>query len=267
MKKYAFTFHGQETFSGTITRHNFLLRCMPGTYSFQRSYAHKLRVTPFTALTHIPDVYGNEMYTGAIDKKHTSFSFTASGFVLISKYLTHEPLDRLYLYPTLLTRPTPAMERLVAASALPENPWSRAQALCSLTHRLLTFTPDSSARTAAEAFQQGHGDAKDLSQVLMALCRCAGVGARFVSGLTVGFSRPHAWTEVYCGGVWRALDPVLGTVVEDGYLKIAHGPDSAACAVDRRCYQPLEGEVTSLREMQVEVTEHVIRVRDTVPHA
>ena len=95
MKKYAFTFSGSQEFSGTITRHNFLLRCMPGTYPFQRSYAHKLTVTPYTALTYIADVYGNGMYTGTIDKKHTSFSFTATGFVLCSKYLTHDPLDRL----------------------------------------------------------------------------------------------------------------------------------------------------------------------------
>ena len=57
MKKYAFTFSGQQTFSGAITKHSFLLRCMPGTYPFQRSYAHKLTITPFTALTHIADVY------------------------------------------------------------------------------------------------------------------------------------------------------------------------------------------------------------------
>ena len=37
MKKFAFTFSGSQEFSGIITRHNFLLRCMPGTYPFQRS--------------------------------------------------------------------------------------------------------------------------------------------------------------------------------------------------------------------------------------
>ena len=45
MKKYAFRFTGEKTFSGKITRHNFLLRCMPGTYPFQRTYAHKLTLT------------------------------------------------------------------------------------------------------------------------------------------------------------------------------------------------------------------------------
>lgn len=265
MKKYAFTFSGQQTFSGTITKHSFLLRCMPGTYPFQRSYAHKLTVTPFTALTHITDVYGNEMCTGTIDKKHQSFSFTATGFVLCSKYLTHDPLDRLYLYPTRLTQPTEQMARLVSSASLPEGDWARAQALCSLTYRLLNYTVDSRYQTAAEAFGAGQGDAKDFAHVFLTLCRLSGLSARFVSGLALGLPQAHFWAEVYCGGVWRALDPCSGAPVEEGYLKIAHGPDYAACAVARSYYPG--GNVAQLRQMQVQLTEHVIRSRDTVPHA
>ena len=80
MKKYAFRFQVQQDFEAPILKHNFLIRCMPGTFPFQRSYAHKLTITPHAALTHISDVYGNEMYTGTIDKKHTSFGFSAEGF-------------------------------------------------------------------------------------------------------------------------------------------------------------------------------------------
>jgi transglutaminase-like putative cysteine protease len=267
MKKYAFTFSGQETFSGTITRHSFLLRCMPGTYPFQRSYAHSLTITPYTALTHIADVHGNEMYTGTIDKKHDHFSFTATGFVLCSKYLTHETLDRLYLYPTELTQPSAAMKELLKTTVLPEDLWAKAQVLCSLVSRLLVPSADASHRTAAQALDAGTGSPKDMAHVLLCLCRLSGIGARFVSGLTAGLDHPHCWAEVYCGGVWRALDPMLGTPVEDGYLKIAHGPDYNACAVARGCFRDPDGSVTTERRLTVQVTEHVIRTRDTVPHA
>jgi len=111
MKKYAFTYSVHQTFSGPITKHNFLLRCMPGTYPFQRSYAQKLTVTPFTALNCTTDVFGNGMYTGTIDKKHAEFNVTATGFVLCSKYLIHEPLDRLYSTP----RSSPAPRRRCGA--------------------------------------------------------------------------------------------------------------------------------------------------------
>ena len=62
MKKYAFTFSVQQSFQQPILKHSFLVRCMPGTYPFQRSYAHKLTITPHAALTHISDVYGNEIF-------------------------------------------------------------------------------------------------------------------------------------------------------------------------------------------------------------
>lgn len=256
MKKYAFTFSGHETFSVPITGHSFLLRCMPGTYPFQRSYAQGLTVTPFTALTHISDVHGNEMYTGTIDKKHSAFSFTASGFVLCSKYLTHEPLDRLYLYPTERTRPSGDMRALLSSAALPEEPWQRARALCALVYQRL-----------GDGRPYRPQNAEALCHTLIVLSRLSGIGARFVSGLTAGRSLPHCWAEVYCGGVWRALDPSAGTPVEEGYLKIAHGPDSGACAVSRGCFHDPEDTVSAIRDMHVQVTEHVIQTRDTVPHA
>ena len=241
MKKYAFTYSVHQTFSSPITKHNFLLRCMPGTYPFQRSYAQKLTVTPYTAMNCISDVFGNGMYTGTVDKKHTEFTVTATGFVLCSKYLIHEPLDRIYLYPTRLTRPTREMERILESASLSEDPWNRALQLCDLVHRSMTHIPaatDSTPnRTAAEALSSGRGDARDLSHVLLTLLRLSGIAARFVGGLAVGVPQGHSWVEVYCGDVWRALDPTTGGVVEEGYLKIANGPDRGACAKTRDVFR------------------------------
>lgn len=264
MKKYAFTFTATHTFSEPVSRHSFLIRCMPGTYPFQRSYAHKLTVKPFTALTHITDVFGNEMQTGTIDKAHSAFSFSASGFVLSSKYLTHEPLDRLYLYPTKLTQPVSDMMPLMASDVLPSDDWSKAQALCRAVCEKLRFQPFSDFETAGESFLALSGDARDFAHVLITLCRLNGIAARFVSGMALGNTSVHAWVEVYCGGLWRALDPTTGKSVEEGYLKIAHGPDYDACAVVRSCSH---GGFLSDRDVQVEVTEHIIHTRDTVPHA
>ena len=49
MKKYAFRFSVQQTFEEPILKHSFLLRCMPGTFPFQRSYAHKLTISGWRA--------------------------------------------------------------------------------------------------------------------------------------------------------------------------------------------------------------------------
>ena len=207
------------------------------------------------------------MYTGAIDKKHNSFSFEATGFVLCSKYLTHEPLDRLFLYPTALTYPTSEMSRLVKDADLSQDPWIRAVQLCEMTHRIMRLEPDSQFKTAADAYTAGWGDSKDLCQVLMTLCRLGGIGARIVSGLSVGNSTVHCWIEVYTGGVWRALDPAVGKPAEDGYLKIAQGPDHLACAMERSVYRSPAGGVAETVHVSAQVTEHVITTRDTVPKA
>ena len=111
----------------------------------------------------------------------------------------------------------------------------------------------------------GEGDARDFAQVFLCLCRLSGIAARFVSGLAVGVPQAHAWAEVYCDDIWRALDPSTGKPVEEGYLKIAHGPDYDACAVERSCFR--ERDTDSERQVHVQVTEHVIHTRDTVPHA
>lgn len=265
MKKYAFTFSASHTFGEPVSKHGFLIRCMPGTYPFQRSYANKLTVKPFTPLTHITDVFGNEMHTGTIDKPHSSFSFSASGFVLSSKYLTREPLDRLYLYPTKLTQPTSEMMRTQAAISLPTEDYQRAKALCALVHEKLGFLPFSDHETAGESFLAGEGDARDHAHVFITLCRMSGIAARFVSGLALGNASVHAWAEVYCGGAWRAMDPTKGLAVEEGYLKIAHGPDYDACAVVKSCFQGSAENV--IRDIRVEVTEHIVETRDTVPRA
>lgn len=265
MKKYAFSLQVSQEFSQPILKHSFLLRCMPGTYPFQRSYAHKLTITPHAALTHISDVYGNEMYTGTIDKAHSAFSFTATGFVLSSKYITHDPLDRLYLYPTAFTWASPALKDLLSSAALPEDAWEKAKALCGLTHRCLRLEENDRVRTAADAFSSGGGSAGDHVHVFLTLCRLSGVAGRFVTGLSQGVSQAHAWAEVYCGGLWRALDPSTGLPAEEGYLKIAHGPDYDACAVERSCYRDSGTDFT--RIVHASVTEHVITTRDTVPHA
>lgn len=265
MKKYAFTLQVNQEFSQPILKHSFLLRCMPGTYPFQRSYAHKLTITPHAALTHIADAYGNELYTGTIDKAHKTFSFTASGFVLASKYITRDPLDRLYLYPTRFTQPSPEMRRLTFSAALPADPWEKARALCTLTHKSLSPAEPGPGRTAEAVFASGQGDARDYVHVFLALCRLSGIAGRFVTGLSLGVPQAHSWAEVYCGGLWRAIDPYTGNAVEDGYLKIAHGPDYDACALERSCYRDSGTDFTRL--VRAEVTEHVIRTRDTVPHA
>lgn len=265
MKKYEFNFSCSWVFDAPIKRHHFLLRCMPGTYPFQRTYGHTLSLSPKAAVSTAYDSYGNLTYSGSIDKNHTSFSFTASGFVLCSKYMIHEELDRIFLYPSRFTNPSTEMQSFLMDLQLPDVPYARALCLMDSVHKMMTYAPGETdvSTTASEAFRSAKGVSRDFVQVFITFCRMSGIPARYVIGLAKGVTRAHVWAEVYIDSRWIALDPTLNVEVEDGYLKIAHGRDYSDCAVDRYTY---DGDpVGQSKTISATVTDHIILVRDTVP--
>lgn len=77
------------------------------------------------------------------------------------------------------------------------------------------------------------GACRDVSMVLIAVCRAVGLAARFVSGYQQGDVEQdrrdlHAWTEVYIPRVgWRGFDPTLGLVVADSHVAVATAVDPA----------------------------------------
>lgn len=270
MNKYEFTFNCSWVFDEPVKHHHFLLRCMPGTYPFQRIYAHNLTLSPYAAVSTSTDSYGNQIVSGTIDKNHTSFSFSSSGFVLCSKYMIHDELDRIFLYPSRFTQPSENMRAFLNRHQLPEDSLKRAEFIMELVHRHMTYTPGGTSvdNMASTAFDTGLGVSRDIVHVFITLCRLAGLPARYVIGLAKGVTRSHVWAEVYIGTVWLAFDPTMNCLVEEGYLKIAHGRDYSDCAVDRYYYESQSGgNVGQSKTITAAVEDHIILTRDTVPHA
>jgi transglutaminase-like putative cysteine protease len=91
--------------------------------------------------------------------------------------------------------------------------------------------------TAAEAFRDGSGVCQDQAHVFIAACRTLGLPARYVSGY---FHAPgaedlasHAWADV-CpdpeAGRWFSIDVTHRCAIDDRHVRLAVGPDYAACA-------------------------------------
>lgn len=91
--------------------------------------------------------------------------------------------------------------------------------------------------TAAEALALGAGVCQDQAHVFIAACRAAGVPARYVSGY---FHSPqaqqlasHAWADV-CVDVdarrWLSIDITHRCTMDERHVRLAVGPDYAACA-------------------------------------
>jgi transglutaminase-like putative cysteine protease len=70
------------------------------------------------------------------------------------------------------------------------------------------------------------GSCRDVTVLLIEVCRAAGLAARFVSGYQEGDADSidrhlHAWAEVYLPGAgWRGFDPTHGLAVADRHIAL-----------------------------------------------
>ncbi len=82
-------------------------------------------------------------------------------------------------------------------------------------------------QSATDTIASGEGSCRDFAVLLCAVCRNAGLAARFVSGYEQASAvehqpHMHAWTEVYVpGGGWRGYDPSRGLAVSNGHVAVA----------------------------------------------
>ncbi|GAC1326945.1 MAG: transglutaminase family protein [Candidatus Dormibacteria bacterium] len=102
--------------------------------------------------------------------------------------------------------------------------------------------------TAAQALALGKGVCQDYAHVMIALCRLAGLPARYISGHLVGEGAMHAWVEVLlpCSGrpgqaVAVAFDPTHGRRPSLSYLTVATGRDFADVSPTRGSFRAASG--------------------------
>ncbi len=87
--------------------------------------------------------------------------------------------------------------------------------------------------TVEESLALRRGVCQDYAHVLIALCRRAGIPARYVSGYihsggsdVLGAEASHAWAEAYLGPRgWVGIDPTNDTWIGDHFVRIATGRD------------------------------------------
>ena len=143
------------------------------------------------------------------------------------------PRDADFLTPTPLTRADAALrEAALELSAASSSDLEFAERACAWTHQAMTyeFGVTNVHTDAARALSGGRGVCQDYAHIMLALCRCAGVGARYVSGHLLGEGGSHAWIEVVVTDspmARRAIafDPTHNRRVGWDYLTIAIGRD------------------------------------------
>lgn len=257
MKKYEFSFTTKVDFGDNITKQNFMLRCMPGTYQFQRIYDENLTLIPEVNYTDGKDSFGNIIFSGCASDEHKVFEYKVTGKAMLSKYKSAEPLDRIFLYATPNTNISAEMKEFAASINLEGTIYEKVSKISNAVFNKLIYSPNSTDTntTAAQAFYQGKGVCQDYAQITVTLLRNAGIPARYCAGFMIGEGATHAWVEYYDDSMWLGIDPTHNEVIEYGYIKISHGRDAKDCNIDRGCFSSNNGSINQKIEIAVKVGE------------
>jgi len=168
--------------------------------------------------------------------------------------------DPRLLRATRLTAADPAIRELAATMAGRDR-LATAERFCAFVHEAISYTHGATtiATTAAEALAGGRGVCQDAAHVMIALCRAAGLPARYVSGHLLGEGGTHAWVEVVvadaAGARAVALDPCNGRRAGRDYLTVATGRDYTDVAPTSGTYRGTAGStLTATKRVGVALT-------------
>jgi len=222
--------------------HQRLIVVPPEQHGDQQLSGHKLRVTASNAVIQDDtDPFGNKVYYLDLAQVENEENF--EDWVSIERSDVTEKLPvvladqaAVYLEPSSLTMPDAAL-REVAQQLMSETsePWQLADNISEWVWNLMTYTSGATnvTTTASQALAIRKGLCQDYSHIMLALCRLAGLPARYVSGHLLGEGGSHAWVEVLLlnqqTGDWEAwpLDPTNHCEARYKYITIAVGRDYA----------------------------------------
>jgi transglutaminase-like putative cysteine protease len=210
----------------------------PARYGDQRLCAYNLRVSAPDAVTSAAtDSFGNQVFTVDIPQLAGDLAFEMR--LVVERDVTERAWPQVdawelarYLAPTPLTtadaRILDAARHLARRHAGPEE---LADAISTWVYGAMRYAHGATTvdTPAAEALAIGRGLCQDYAHVMLAICRAAGLPARYVSGHMLGEGGSHAWVEALVatpdGHRAVAFDPTNHRRITPAYITVAIGRD------------------------------------------
>ncbi len=249
-----------------------LMLVPPDTHGDQRLVTYKLEVSaPVADTKREIDAYGNSVSKLSIDYVEQAIDFTA--WIVVERDARHGPL-RLphapgvaFVQPSALTQPDDALRFAAATLRTQEaDDLTLATLINQYVYKHFTYGHGATGvrTTAAEAFHLARGVCQDYAHVMLALCRCCGIPARYVSGHLLGEGGTHAWVEALlrdpqAGGTWTAypFDPTHGRMPWLNYLTVAVGRDYGDVAPTSGSFRaPYAGHLSTKKRAGVTAIEY-----------
>ncbi|MCM1155470.1 MAG: transglutaminase family protein [Roseburia sp.] len=241
MKNLFFDYRMRISYTEPVGVCHYTIRCIPAVTENQRLVQMEMEIMPEDKHTLGVDSFGNRLITGRVDADHDSFVFHIQGEVQTGlcgyEEAAGEEKTALYKYPSKLTTPGTGLKAYYESLVFTEG-MSDYEKAVFMMHRLYNdFIYEKGVTgvetTAEETWNIGKGVCQDYAHILIALCRLAGIPARYITGMMVGEGYSHAWIEILSEGKWYALDPTNDLIVEDEHIKIGSGRDAADCMINR----------------------------------
>lgn len=216
-----------------------ILKLTPRSHENQHVAHWRVDVFPDGKLWRQEDPLGNIAHTLYLAQAGSELTLTVYGEVetsdshgLVKGAVERFP-DQIFLRPTPLTEPDPALAAFAAdaVAGAPEGDIALLHALMEAVNKAMAFDTTATAvdATAAEAFALGRGVCQDLTHIFIAAARKLGYPARYVSGHLAHadgreLEASHAWAEAKVPGLgWVGFDPTNNICPTDAYLRVAVG--------------------------------------------
>jgi len=265
VKRARFLFHQrfQYDYPGPIRDLQQRLVVIPAErYGAQRLCSHRLTATPAPCASRsTTDAFGNHVVEVDVAEAGASVAFEVVMKIENEArshcdYLFTADAARRFLDPTRLTAPDEYIThiaRMLRAQA--HDPAELARRVHGWVANTMRYEAGVTTvqTTAAEALALRRGMCQDYAHVMIAICRAAGLAARYVSGHLLGEGGSHAWVEVllphgdgYCA---HAYDPTNGRRLHMGYTTVAVGRDYGDVSPVSGVYTaPYEGQLSCSKQ-------------------
>lgn len=218
--------------------HQNLVVIPPDRYGDQRVVDHELTAAPHPAIaSQLADRWGNRVWKLEVKRVDREIAFES--IMTIERTTPESPpivsrsvADALRESTELTTadaRIGEVARELAAVGGDPESIAERASAWVSDAMRYGSGATGVHT-TAAQALMIGTGLCQDYAHIMLAICRAAGIAARYVSGHMLADGGSHAWVEVLVpqpDGDFRAVafDPTNRRRPNMSYAIVAVGRD------------------------------------------
>ncbi len=240
------------------------LRLRPRESGRQQVSQHFTYIQPQVPVESYVDYFGNYVETISIPFRHTNLVVRSVSDVVTHEWtdalsgldLTisearqlHHPLRRElfdFLQPSHFISCTPEVTQMASELLPPASLF--AESIYELNNYIFeTFRYESGVTTArttvAEFFEHQRGVCQDFAHLMISVCRCAGIPARYVSGYIesdiipansdgtvdqalIGNAASHAWVEIFSpNGHWVGLDPTNNMLEGERHVQVGIGRD------------------------------------------